>query len=51
MDYIYVINGVTYTGAMRVLAPFIQVLLDYILGYTLCGLAGVFAKNYTFMRE
>ena len=43
---IYVINGVTYTGAMRVLAPFIQVLLDYILGYTLCGLAGVFAKNY-----
>ena len=43
---IYVINGVTYSGAMRVLAPFFQILLDYILGYTLCGLAGAFAKKY-----
>ena len=43
---IYVINGATYTGAMRVLAPFFQVLLDYVLGYTLCGLAGVFASRY-----
>ena len=43
---IYVINGVTYTGPMRVLAPFFQVILDYVLGYTLCGLAGVFAKQY-----
>ena len=43
---IYVINGVTYSGPMRVLAPFFQVMLDYILGYTLCGLAGAFAKSY-----
>lgn len=43
---IYVINGVTYSGPMRVLAPFFQVMLDYILGYTLCGLAGAFAKRY-----
>jgi len=43
---IYVINGATYSGAMRVLAPFIQILLDYVLGYTLCGLAGAFSKKF-----
>ncbi len=43
---IYVVNGVNYSGAMRVLAPFFQIMLDYILGYTVCGAAGLFAKKY-----
>lgn len=34
------------TGSDFALAPFFQVLLDYVLGYTLVGFAGVFAKPY-----
>lgn len=43
---VYVISGATYDGAMKVLAPFFQILLDYILGYTLVGVAGAFASKY-----
>lgn len=43
---VYVISGASYDGAMKVLAPFFQILLDYILGYTLVGLAGAFASKY-----
>ena len=43
---IYVISGATYEGAMKFLAPFFQVMLDYVLGFTLVGVAGAFAHNY-----
>ena len=42
----YVISGANYSGAMKVLAPFFQVMLDYVLGYTVCGFAGLFSKPY-----
>lgn len=43
---VYVISGATYSGAMKVIAPFAQVLLDYVLGYTIVGIAGAFSGKY-----
>lgn len=43
---VYVISGATYDGAMKVIAPFIQILLDYVLGYTVVGIAGAFSGRY-----
>ena len=47
LSSIYVINATNYENAfLQVMGPFIQVMLDYVLGYTLVGLAGVFAKKF-----
>ncbi len=43
---VYVISGATYGGAMKFLAPFFQILLDYVLAYTVVGIAGAFAGKY-----
>ena len=43
---IYVVTGATYDGAMQFFAPFIQILLDYVLGYTVVGMAGAFSGKY-----
>ena len=44
---IYVINATNYeNGFLKVMGPFIQIMLDYVLGYTLVVCAGVFAKKY-----
>lgn len=43
---VYIISGATYSGAMKVIAPFAQVLLDYVLGYTIVGIAGAFSGKY-----
>lgn len=42
----YVINASNYEGAMQVFSPMFQIMLDYLLGYTLVGFAGVFAKAF-----
>ena len=39
---IYVINASNYEGAMKVLGPFFQIGLDYVLAYTVVGFAGAF---------
>ena len=43
---IYVINAANYEGVMQVFSPMFQIMLDYLLGYTLVGLAGVFSKPF-----
>ena len=44
---IYIIQGKTLDGAfMQAMGPFIQVMLDYVLAYTVVGFAGVFAKGF-----
>lgn len=44
---VYVIQGKTLDGAfMQAMGPFIQVMLDYILAYTVVGFAGAFSKLY-----
>ena len=48
---VYVISGATYSGAMKVIAPFAQVLLDYVLGYTIVGIAGAFSGKYKNSKE
>ena len=44
---IYVVNGATFDNKfLQVMGPFIQVMLDYVLAYTVVGLVGVFAGSY-----
>jgi len=44
---IYVISGASFDNDfLRVMAPFIQVALDYVLGYTVVGFAGAFSGLY-----
>ena len=44
---VYVFQGKTFNnGFMKVMGPFFQVMLDYILAYTVVGLAGAFARGY-----
>ena len=43
---VYIISSASYSGAMKVLAPFAQVMLDYVLGYTIVGIAGAFSGKY-----
>lgn len=44
---VYIIQGKTLDGAfMQAMGPFIQVLLDYVLAYTVVGITGAFAKAY-----
>lgn len=44
---IYVVQGATFDNAfMKAMGPFIQIMLDYILAYTVVGFAGAFAGLY-----
>lgn len=44
---IYVINAASYENAfLRAMGPFLQILLDYVLAYTVVGFAGAFAGGY-----
>ncbi len=44
---IYVINASSFESEfLKTFGPFMQILLDYVLGYTLVGLAGIFARKY-----
>jgi len=43
---IYVINGSSMDGWKQTFGPFLQIMLDYVLAYTVVGLAGAFAKPY-----
>ena len=44
---IYVIQGATFDNAfMQAMGPFIQIMLDYVLAYTVVGFAGCFAGLY-----
>ncbi len=43
---IYVINSGSMEGWKSTAGPFIQVMLDYVLAYTVCGFAGCFASLY-----
>lgn len=44
---IYVINATSFeNGFLRVMGPFLQIMLDYILAYTVVGFAGCFAGLY-----
>lgn len=44
---VYAVTGKNFTNEfMKVMAPFIQVSLDYVLAYFLVGFAGAFAKAY-----
>ena len=44
---IYVIQGSTFDNAfMQAMGPFIQIMLDYVLAYTVVGFAGAFAGLY-----
>lgn len=44
---IYVINATSFENAfLRTMGPFLQIMLDYILAYTVVGLAGCFAGLY-----
>lgn len=44
---IYVIQGASLSNEfLKVCGPFIQIFLDYVLGYTLVGFAGCFFKKY-----
>lgn len=45
---IYIIQGKTLDGAfMQAMGPFIQVMLDYVLAYTVVGFTGALAKKYS----
>lgn len=47
LSSIYVINAANHESSfLQVMGPFIQIMLDYVLSYTLVGFAGVFAKKY-----
>lgn len=44
---IYVINGASFDNAfLQVMGPFFQIMLDYVLAYTVVGFAGVFAPLF-----
>lgn len=44
---IYAVQGQTFdNGFLRAMGPFIQIMLDYILAYTVVGFAGCFAGKY-----
>ena len=43
---IYVINGSSMEGWKQTFGPFLQIMLDYILAYTVVGFAGAFAGMY-----
>lgn len=44
---IYVIQGSSFDSAfMQVMGPFFQIMLDYVLAYTLVGFAGIFSKPF-----
>lgn len=44
---IYVINASSFeNGFLQTMGPFLQILLDYVLAYTVVGFAGVFAKSF-----
>ncbi len=44
---IYVISGASYdNGFIKAMAPFFQVLLDYVFAYTLVGVCGAFSGLY-----
>lgn len=45
---VYVINAASYENAfLRAMGPFLQILLDYVLAYTVVGFAGAFAGGYS----
>ena len=47
LSSIYVINATSYDNKfLQTMGPFIQVMLDYVLAYTLVGCAGIFAKKF-----
>ena len=44
---IYVINASSFdNGFLQVMGPFLQIMLDYVLAYTVVGFAGVFANSF-----
>lgn len=44
---IYVINGSSFDNSfLQVMGPFLQIMLDYVLAYTVVGFAGVFSKTF-----
>lgn len=44
---IYVINATSFEHAfLRIMGPFLQIMLDYVLAYTVVGCCGAFAKPY-----
>lgn len=44
---VYVIQGKNFDSEfVRIIGPFVQVLLDYVLAYTVVGFAGAFSKKY-----
>ena len=43
---IYVINGSSMNGWKQTVGPFIQIMLDYVLAYTVVGIAGAFSGMY-----
>lgn len=45
---IYPINGASFENQfMQIMGPFFQIMLDYILAYTVVGAAGVFSKQFS----
>ena len=47
LSSIYVINATSYENEfLKVMGPFIQIMLDYVLSYTLVGFAGIFARRF-----
>lgn len=48
----YIIQGRTFDSAfLQTMGPFIQVMLDYVLAYTVVGFAGAFASPYAKTEE
>ena len=44
---VYIIQGKTLNGAFwQAIGPFVQVMLDYVLAYTIVGFTGLFAKKF-----
>lgn len=43
---IYVINGSSMEGWKQTFGPFLQIMLDYVLAYTVVGFAGAFSGAY-----
>lgn len=44
---IYVINGASFDNKfLQAVGPFLQIMLDYVLAYTVVGFAGLFSKLY-----
>lgn len=47
LSSIYIINNVIYENEfMAVMGPFFQIMLDYLLAYTVVGFSGVFARSF-----